>query len=163
MSAFMVENESLRKIATVLRDCVCGSYIVANNHCFNEYPIKHMYGDYYKDSTPQEVYEHIYESLYKLNVDSLNYRYDDASDMYAEMGDIPKPIEGECNGVLWLEDYPLDNPEAFLKTCECYLYQCDESLELSERLPFRAVNTLLQQVALMCVHRTSAYDEADWA
>ena len=79
-----------------------------------------------------------------------------------EWENIPKPIEGEFGGVLWTEDYPLDKPAKFYKTCECYLYQCAESDDIENSPLFAAVVEMQNQTARVIVSRLPEYQEAEW-
>ncbi len=164
MSSFMVSNESLRKIATVLRDCVTRSRLVDR---VNTYPIvtdelKELLD--VDEQTDLTLYCDIYSRLHGMNVSALYARYDDdADDMYETLDEVPKPIEGEFGGVLWEEEYPLENKPAFVKTCQCYLYQCSESDEIENSTLFKAVSALEKEVALTYIESTPQYENADWA
>ena len=164
MSSFMVSDESLRKIATVLRDCMVQKSSLLDK--INTYPIV---TDELRDlcdvagDDERVLYDCLYMKLHAMNVEALFARYDDPEDMCAPIDEIPKPIEGLCGGVLWDEEYPLWNKPAFVKTCQCYLYQCDESDEIVNSTLFKAVEALEHQVALAYVESTPQYENADWA
>ena len=162
MSSFMVSNESLREMATVLRDVVTNNFKIPDE--FNKYRIKKLADEMGESeyNSPQYIYEDMFKALFNMNVDALGVRYDDADDMYSKIDEIPKPIEGEFGGVLWTEDYPLDNLPKFYKLCECYLYQCSESAEIEDRPLFKAVETMMNEVAGVYMRRSTAYREADW-
>lgn len=96
MSAFIVEKESIERIASIisLRDTYK----------------RRLRKDFNIDLEQKEGFNNLCVALYSLNYDSVNYRYRENT-----------VLEPDTYSVMLS-----DNPFQDIKTIQCFLYQCSE-------------------------------------
>ena len=130
MSAFIVSNKTLKRIASIIAN-VCNDNEPAISGEAAE-KIKDLFSDCTKD-----VYK-IAARLYKVNVESVNYRYDENSSTR-----FSKKSFGTVNP----SEFILETPEAqstfqAYKSVRCWIYQSCERPDCNENKYYRAVNIL---------------------
>lgn len=130
MSAFVVSNNTIKRVASIIAN-VCNDVEPAITGASAE-EIKKLFSDCNKD-----VYK-IAARLYKVNVESVNYRYDENSSTR-----FSKKSFGTVNP----SEFILETPEAqstfqAYKSVCCWIYQSCERLDYNENKYYRAVSIL---------------------
>lgn len=146
MSAFYVGHKSLSMLTDII-----SRYLVTGYNGFGfEFPGSVV--DYFNGKTDEEIFA----ELRQMNVDALHERYDDAEDMYDDLGyedghDIWEPREMEIKQ--W--HYQL------LKSLQCYIYQCSEG-KVTDRELYKAIDEMSVRVGMFIAMHHPEYEEADW-
>ena len=130
MSAFVVSNNTLKRVASVIAN-VCNDVEPAITGASAE-EIKKLFSDCNKD-----VYK-IAARLYKVNVESVNYRYNENS---------LTRFSKKAFGTVDPSEFILETPEAqstfqAYKSVRCWIYQSCERPDCNENKYYRAVNIL---------------------
>ena len=130
MSAFVVSNNTLKRVASIISN-VCNDKEPAITGASAE-EIKNLFSDCKKD-----VYK-IAARLYKVNVESVNYRYDENSSTR-----FSKKSLGPVNP----SEFILETPDAqstfqAYASVRCWIYQSCERPDCNENKYYRAVNIL---------------------
>lgn len=130
MSAFVVSNNTIKRVASIIAN-VCNDVDPAITGASAE-EIKNLFSDCNKD-----VYK-IASRLYKVNVQSVNYRYDENSSTRLSKKDF---------GSVDPSEFILETPEAqstfqaYASVC-CWIYQSCERPDCNKNKYYRAVNIL---------------------
>ena len=130
MSAFVVSDNTLKRVASIIAN-VCNDKEPAITGASAE-EIKNLFSDCNKD-----VYK-IAARLYKVNVQSVNYRYDENSSTRLSKKDF---------GSVEPSEFILETPEAqstfqaYASVC-CWIYQSCERPDCNKNKYYRAVNIL---------------------
>ena len=130
MSAFVVSDNTLKRVASIIAN-VCNDAEPAITGASAE-EIKNLFSDCNKD-----VYK-IAARLYKVNVQSVNYRYDENSSTR-----FSKKSLGPVNP----SEFILETPDAqstfqAYASVRCWIYQSCERPDCNENKYYRAVNIL---------------------
>ena len=130
MSAFIVSNKTLKRIASIIAN-VCNDNEPAISGEAAE-KIKDLFSDCNKD-----VYK-IAARLYKVNVQSVNYRYNE---------NCSTRFSKKSFGTVEPSEFILETPEAqstfqAYKSVRCWIYQSCERPDCNENKYYRAVNIL---------------------
>ena len=130
MSAFVVSDNTLKRVASIIAN-VCNDKEPAITGASAE-EIKNLFSDCNKD-----VYK-IAARLYKVNVESVNYRYDENSSTR---------LSKKSLGTVEPSEFILENPEAqstfqSYASVRCWIYQSCERPDCNENKYYRAVNIL---------------------
>lgn len=130
MSAFVVSNNTIKRVASIIAN-VCNDKEPAITGASAE-EIKKLFSDCNKD-----VYK-IAARLYKVNVESVNYRYDENSSTR---------FSKKSFGTVDPSEFILETPEAqstfqAYKSVCCWIYQSCERPDCNENKYYRAVSIL---------------------
>ena len=130
MSAFVVSDNTLKRVASIIAN-VCNDKEPAITGASAE-EIKNLFSDCNKD-----VYK-IAARLYKVNVQSVNYRYDENSSTRLSKKDF---------GSVEPSEFILETPEAqstfqAYASVRCWIYQSCERPDCNKNKYYRAVNIL---------------------
>ena len=130
MSAFVVSDNTLKRVASVISN-VCNDKEPAITGASVE-EIKNLFSDCNKD-----VYK-IAAKLYKVNVESVNYRYNENSSTR---------FSKKSFGTVEPSEFILETPEAqstfqAYASVRCWIYQSCERPDCNENKYYRAVNIL---------------------
>ena len=130
MSAFVVSNNTIKRIASIIAN-VCNDNEPAITGAAAE-EIKKLFSDCNK-----EVYK-IAARLYKVNVESVNYRYDENSSTR---------LSKKSLGTVEPSEFILENPEAqstfqAYASVRCWIYQSCERPDCNKNKYYRAINIL---------------------
>ena len=130
MSAFVVSNNTIKRVASIIAN-VCNDVEPAITGASAE-EIKNLFSDCNKD-----VYK-IAARLYKVNVQSVNYRYDENSSTRLSKKDF---------GSVDPSEFILETPEAqsafqAYASVRCWIYQSCERPDCNKNKYYRAVNIL---------------------
>ena len=130
MSAFVVSNNTIKRVASIIAN-VCNDAEPAITGASAE-EIKKLFSDCNKD-----VYK-IAARLYKANVQSVNYRYDENSSTR---------FSKKSFGSVEPSEFILENPEAqstfqAYASVRCWIYQSCERPDCNKNKYYRAVNIL---------------------
>ena len=150
MSAWYVGRESL----SMLTDMIC-RYGAAGFNAFGyDFPSELM--DCFRGPDGWMRDDEIFAILRQMNVDALKERYDDYEEMIDDLGykegyDIWEPRE---NGTKqWHYQ--------FLKSLQCYEYQCSEG-KVPERELYRGIDRLIVRLGLFIASNQPEYEKAEW-
>ena len=154
MSAFMMSNETLSKLANL----IARYYINSDSMGF---------------SFPEELREElkdirfsgeqIFNELAKLNIASLTQRYYDCGDMIGNVEYLPncdmweRPVYDVEYGVISIGQWHYQ----FLKSLRCYLYQSCEG-DCYETKLYKALDQLSLELAYFIATNQPEYELADW-
>lgn len=130
MSAFVVSNNTIKRVASIIAN-VCNDNEPAITGASAE-EIKKLFSDCNKD-----VYK-IAVRLYKVNVESVNYRYNENSSTR---------FSKKSFGTAEPSEFILETPEAqstfqAYASVRCWIYQSCERPDCNENKYYRAVNIL---------------------
>ena len=130
MSAFVVSNNTIKRVASIIAN-VCNDVEPAITGASAE-EIKNLFSDCNKD-----VYK-IAARLYKVNVQSVNYRYNE---------NCSTRFSKKSFGTVEPSEFILETPEAqstfqAYKSVRCWIYQSCERPDCNENKYYRAVNIL---------------------
>lgn len=130
MSAFVVSDNTLKRVASIIAN-VCNDVEPAITGASAE-EIKNLFSDCNKD-----VYK-IAARLYKVNVQSVNYRYDENSSTRFSKKNF---------GSVDPSEFILETPEAqstfqAYASVRCWIYQSCERPDCNKNKYYRAVNIL---------------------
>ena len=130
MSAFVVSDNTLKRVASVISN-VCNDKEPAITGASAE-EIKNLFSDCNKD-----VYK-IAAKLYKVNVESVNYRYNENS---------TTRFSKKSFGTVEPSEFILETPEAqstfqAYASVRCWIYQSCERPDCNKNKYYRAVNIL---------------------
>lgn len=130
MSAFVVSNNTIKRVASIIANVCNDKEPVITGASAEE--IKKLFSDCNED-----VYK-IAARLYKVNVESVNYRYDENSSTR-----FSKKSFGTVNP----SEFILETPEAqstfqAYASVRCWIYQSCERPDCNENKYYRAVNIL---------------------
>lgn len=130
MSAFVVSNNTIKRVASIIAN-VCNDVEPAITGASAE-EIKKLFFDCKKD-----VYK-IAARLYKVNVESVNYRYDENSSTR---------FSKKSFGTVEPSEFILETPEAqstfqAYKSVCCWIYQSCERPDCNENKYYQGVNIL---------------------
>ena len=130
MSAFVVSNNTIKRVASIIAN-VCNDAEPAITGASAE-EIKNLFSDCNKD-----VYK-IAARLYKVNVQSVNYRYDENSSTRFSKKNF---------GSVDPSEFILETPEAqstfqAYASVRCWIYQSCERPDCNKNKYYRAVNIL---------------------
>ena len=130
MSAFVVSNNTLKRVASIIAN-VCNDVEPGITGTAAE-EIKNLFSDCNKD-----VYK-IAARLYKVNVESVNYRYDENTSTR---------FSKKSLGTVVPSEFILETPEAqstfqAYSSVRCWIYQSCERPDCNENKYYRAVNIL---------------------
>ena len=130
MSAFVVSNNTLKRVASTIAN-VCNDKEPAITGASAE-EIKKLFSDCNKD-----VYK-IAARLYKVNVESVNYRYNENS---------LTRFSKKAFGTVDPSEFILETPDAqstfqAYASVRCWIYQSCERPDCNENKYYRAVNIL---------------------
>lgn len=130
MSAFVVSNNTIKRVASIIAN-VCNDVEPAITGASAE-EIKNLFSDCNKD-----VYK-IAARLYKVNVQSVNYRYDENSSSRLSKKDF---------GSVEPSEFILETPEAqstfqAYASVRCWIYQSCERPDCNKNKYYCAVNIL---------------------
>ena len=130
MSAFVVSNNTIKRVASIIAN-VCNDKEPAITGASAE-EIKKLFSDCNKD-----VYK-IAARLYKVNVQSVNYRYDENSSTRFSKKNF---------GSVEPSEFILETPEAqstfqAYASVRCWIYQSCERPDCNKNKYYRAVNIL---------------------
>ena len=130
MSAFVVSNNTIKRVASIIAN-VCNDNESAITGASAE-EIKNLFSDCNKD-----VYK-IAARLYKVNVESVNYRYDENTSTR---------FSKKSFGTVEPSEFILETPEAqstfqAYASVRCWIYQSCERPDCNENKYYQAVNIL---------------------
>ena len=130
MSAFVVSNNTIKRVASIIANVCNDKEPVITGASAEE--IKNLFSDCNKD-----VYK-IAARLYKVNVQSVNYRYDENSSTR---------LSKKSLGTVEPSEFILENPEAqstfqAYASVRCWIYQSCERPDCNKNKYYRAVNIL---------------------
>ena len=130
MSAFIVSNNTIKRVASIIAN-VCNNNEPAITGTAAE-EIKNLFSDCDKD-----VYK-IAARLYKVNVESVNYRYDENTSTR---------LSKKSFGIVNPSEFILETPKAqstfqAYASVRCWIYQSCERPDCKKNKYFRAVNIL---------------------
>lgn len=154
MSAFMMSNETLSKLANLI-----ARYYVNSDSM----------GFYFPEDLRKELGEcrlsgeKIFNELANLNISSLTQRYYDCEDMIGNTEYLPycdmwqRPVWDTEYGVIRIEQWHYQ----FLKSLRCYLYQSCEG-DCYESGLYKALDQLSLELAYFIATNQPEYELADW-
>lgn len=134
MSAFVVSNNTIKRVASIIAN-VCNDKEPAITGASAE-EIKNLFSDCNKD-----VYK-IAARLYKVNVESVNYRYNE---------NCSTRFSKKSFGTVNPSEYILETPESqstfqAYASVRCWIYQSCERPDCNENKYYRAVNILSDSI-----------------
>ena len=156
MSAFVVSNNTIKKVASIIAN-VCNDVEPAITGASAE-EIKNLFSDCNKD-----VYK-IAARLYKVNVESVNYRYDENSS---------SRFSKKSFGTVDPSEFILETPKAqstfqAYKSVRCWIYQSCEKPDYNKNKYYRAVNILSDCLESFIgmdgdrIRKSAQWDHAMW-
>ena len=154
MSAFMMSNETLSKLANL----IARYYINSDSMGF------HFPEDLREELKETRFSgEQIFNELAKLNIASLTQRYYDCEDMIGKVEYLPhcdmweRPVYDTEYGVISIRQWHYQ----FLKSLRCYLYQSCEG-DCYETKLYKALDLLSLELAYFIATNQPEYELADW-
>lgn len=154
MSAFMMSNETLSKLANLI-----ARYYVNSDSM----------GFYFPEELREELKdvrfsgEKIFNELANLNIASLSQRYYDCGDMIGDVEYFPhcdiwqRPVWDIEYGITRIKQWHYQ----FLKSLRCYLYQCCEG-DCYETGLYKALDKLSLELGYFIATNQPEYELADW-
>ena len=154
MSAFMMSNETLSKLANLI-----ARYYVNSDSM----------GFYFPDELREELKdirfsgEKIFNELANLNIASLSQRYYDCGDMIGKVEYFPhcdiwqRPVWDIEYGITRIEQWHYQ----FLKSLRCYLYQSCEG-DCYDTGLYKALDKLSLELGYFIATNQPEYELADW-
>lgn len=146
MSAFMMSNETLSKLANLIT-----RYYVSNDSM----------GFYFPDELGEELRgietdgEKVFNELARLNIASLSQRYFDYMDMVGNVKYLPR-----CD--MWRYSHGVQPWHyQFLKSLRCYLYQSCEG-DCYDTGLYKALDKLSMELAYFIATNSPEYELAEW-
>jgi hypothetical protein len=132
MSAYIVENQTIDRIITII-----------HNHFSNFAVVKICYPELGKYI---ENRDRLGTELLKMNIDAVSQRYNE------------KPVYPLYN---YRTPQPVSKMQG-LKSLKCYLYQCSEGDIPEKSLLYKELDKLSGDIAYNIVSKMKKYDAAEW-